>query len=77
MEQNKIYILDMEEELEKDVNGDYRKKILDSLLRYSAEIKQQMDSGLPPDEFKTSENIKGAVDTASDVVDKVWNLFHQ
>jgi type III secretion system YseE family protein len=72
MEEEKIYMLTMEEELEKDANGSYRKDLTDQLAEHLAEVKRAMDSGLSPDEFSGMQKLKQALEAATEVVEKYW-----
>ena len=76
MEEEKIPVLEMEERLEKDVGGAYKKALVEQLASHLTELKRALDSGLPPDDFQAARRLKDAVEAASVVVEKVWEGMH-
>lgn len=76
MEETRPSMLDMEEKLEKDIDGAYKKDLTDHLSEFSLHIKRALDKGLAPDQFKAADKLKSAADAASAVVEKVWSSTH-
>ena len=78
MEAEMVYMLDLEEELEKDANGSCKKALTDQLAEHLSGVKAAMNSGLSPDEFSSMQKLKDALEAAMVVVENSWeNLQNQ
>ncbi len=69
-------LTEMSKKLKNDSSGQYRDEILEKLSGHMTEIKHAMDAGLPPDEFRLASKLKEALEAASGVVKKTWDLYH-
>jgi type III secretion system YseE family protein len=76
MNQKKIWMTEMEELLAADQQGAYCKIISATLAKNGRDLKVILDKGLSPDEYKKTEKIYQAVETAREVVEQAWNRLH-
>lgn len=70
-------MLEIEEELKKDVRGTFARDIQDRLYRYLAEVKGWLDRGLGPDEFAKARHLNEAIRESIKVVDAASQAFHR
>ena len=77
MSDGPIRIFDLETKLAEDESGSFRKSLVDDLADELREVKQKINAGLPPEEFQQAEQYANALEKASAVVDKVWNIEHK
>lgn len=66
----------LEDELQTDVQGVLRRRLLEELGQQAGQIKRVLDNGVSPTEFERLYSLHTAVAAAATVVDKVWQRFH-
>lgn len=67
-ELERLTLVDMERKLLADVDGSYRKSLLEKLQAYQNEIRAKLSSGLSPEDFTVYNQLKQALDEAYAVV---------
>lgn len=72
-----IRLLDLEDRLAEDSSGAYRGQLIEALRLDLSEVKRRIDAGLSPQEFESADAYRGAIESAIEVVDKVWKLDHE
>ncbi len=70
-------LFETDAKLRKDPSGVYKKEVEQELLNAKQAVKNIMDSGLDPEEFKKYDTMNQSIDTALVVVDKIWKRFNQ
>ena len=76
MSEQPIRILDLETKLSADHDGSIRNSLTSELGDELRAVKQQINAGLPPEEFQQATLYAAALEKAAAVVEKVWNLEH-
>ena len=76
MAQSQIHMVEMETHLSADKDGSYRDSVCAAIDGELAELKQQIDAGLPPEEFEQAERLRESLQRAKGVVQFVWKLQH-
>lgn len=68
--------LDLEKDLRNDVNGTYKKTLIDEFTQEAYHIKKTLQTGVKPDEYQKLDQLANAFEAASVVVDGVWQEIH-
>lgn len=76
MEQREDAFIELQESLMNDSSGMVKKELEEYLMEWRAQVKRQIDAGLPPDEFARFESIYEALSKALDVLGRAWSTFH-
>ena len=76
MADEKIRMVEMEERLAADQDGSYRDSVCAAIDGELADLKRQIDAGVPPDEFEQAAKLRSALERANAVVKLVWKLEH-
>ncbi len=71
-----LRILELESKLAKDDDGSFRDNLCESLNDELRGVKRHIDSGLPPEEFEQASQYAQALETAVEVVERVWRAEH-
>lgn len=77
MKGERMTVLELEEELERDAGGTCRRELMERLSGYMAGIRRSMDSGQSPAAFEKMEKLKAAVEASGRVVESAWKDFHE
>ncbi|MBF0103129.1 MAG: EscE/YscE/SsaE family type III secretion system needle protein co-chaperone [Desulfobacterales bacterium] len=76
MDGESFSLLDIEEKMIKDSAGVYKNELLAKLVTYAAEIKQEIDRGLPPQEFESMNKMMAAIEVSQNVVETIWRQMN-
>lgn len=68
--------LDLEKDLRNDVNGTYKKTLIDEFTQEAYQIKKTLQNGVKPDDYKKLNQLVNAFEAASVVVEGVWRQIH-
>lgn len=68
--------LDLEKDLRNDVNGTYKKTLIDEFTQEAHRIKKTLHNGVKPDEYKKLNQLVNAFEAASVVVEGAWREIH-
>jgi hypothetical protein len=68
--------LDLEKDLRKDLDGTYKKALINDFTQEIYNIKKTLQNGVKPDEYKTLNLLVNAFEAASVVVEGVWREIH-
>lgn len=68
--------LDVEAALREDKSGEYRKLLMTELMREATTIRNELNRGVSAGEYKQLDALLKATESASEVVDKVWQQIH-
>lgn len=69
-------VLDIEAALKNDPSGEYKRTLIGELLGQANGIKSELNKGVGPDDYKRLQALLQATETASEVVEKVWQQIH-
>jgi hypothetical protein len=68
--------LDLENDLKNDVNGAYKKTLIDEFTQEAYRVKKTLQNGVKPDEYKQLNLLVNAFEAASVVIEGVWREIH-
>jgi hypothetical protein len=68
--------LDLEKDLRNDLDGTYKKTLIDEFTQETFNIKKTLQKGVKPDEYKQLSLLVNAFEAASVVVEGVWREIH-
>jgi type III secretion system YseE family protein len=71
-----IALTELEEQLRADASGARKKELEDSLYAALADLRREMDAGLPPDEYQKMSTFKEGLEAAVKTLDTSWTAFH-
>lgn len=63
-------MLEIEEKLKNDPAGTYKREILDQFNHFSMEVRQEINKGLSPEEYKKLSGLLQAVEAGVKVVEQ-------
>lgn len=63
-------MLEIEEKLKNDPSGSYKKEILEKFNSFSFEVRQEINKGLSPEEYKKMNGLLQAVEASVSVVEQ-------
>lgn len=63
-------MLEIEEKLKNDPAGTYKKEILEQFNSFSVEVRQEINKGLAPEEYKKLSGLLQAVEASVRVVEQ-------
>ena len=76
MEQERLKMSDLEEQLRQDPDGVLKKKYSEELMNSLRSVKRHMDQGLSTEEFKKADKLKKALEAGHTVLESVWASLH-
>ena len=77
MEKEKFSMLGMEDQLQQDDTGSYKKALLEQLDELNTQLKAAMDKGLAPTDFEAVQAVKLGTDACARVVENIWEGQHK
>lgn len=72
-----VEMVELESTLRTDASGSQRDALGRRLQEQLAELKRQMDAGMPPDDFAAAGKLKASLETAISLVPRVWSTLHR
>ena len=69
-------LFDVQDRLAADGDGSERRSLENQLATLHQALKQKLDAGVPPDEFRKLNALMDATTAATEVVANTWNMYH-
>jgi hypothetical protein len=76
MHQSPFRVFELETRIAEDGDGRFLQEVRDSLQAELVEVKSRINSGLEPEQFLSASQYASAVETAADILTKVWKREH-
>ncbi|WP_295540827.1 hypothetical protein [uncultured Thiohalocapsa sp.] len=76
MSQQPMLMLDLEERLRDDADGEMRQRLCDDLDTERQRLSRLLDQGAPPAHAEALKTLIGAYQAAHETVQRVWARFH-